>query len=54
MACAPPLLAVIVLAWVESSALTSLWCAWAAVTSVAIAAHLRRERRLPEMRVNVT
>ncbi|HEX2119780.1 MAG TPA: DUF6629 family protein [Acidimicrobiales bacterium] len=69
VACAPPLLsshrrvarfgvanllAVLVLAWVESSALTSLWCAWAAITSVAIAAHLRRERRPPEVRVNVT
>lgn len=68
VACAPPLLsshrrvawfgvanigAVLVLAWFQSSALTSLWCAWAAVTSVAIAAHLRRERRSPEVRVNL-
>ena len=58
-ACAPPMLsserriaafglanlaAVVVLVWVERSALTSLWCAWAAVTSIAIAAHLRRAR----------
>ncbi|CAI7979278.1 conserved membrane hypothetical protein [Frankia sp. Hr75.2] len=35
------LLAVAVLAWVSTEAVTSLWCAWAAVTSVAIAAHLR-------------
>jgi hypothetical protein len=38
------LLAVATLAWVEQSAVISLWCAWAAVTSVAIALHLRRGR----------
>lgn len=68
VACAPPLLsshrriawfgvanflAVLVLAWIQSSALTSLWCAWAAVTGVAITAHLRREHRPPEVRINV-
>ncbi len=68
VACAPPMLsshrrialfgvanlvAVVALAWIESSALTSLWCAWAAVASLAIAAHLRREHRPPEVRVNV-
>jgi len=60
VACAPSLLsshrgvvrfgvanlaAVVALAWLQSSALTSLWCAWAAVTSLAIAAHLRHEHR---------
>lgn len=66
--CAPPMLsserriaafgvanlaAVLTLAWFESSALTSLWCAWAAVTSVAIAAHLRRAHRAPDVQVHV-
>lgn len=32
------------LAWLTVSGLTSLWCAWAAVTSVAVAAYLRRMR----------
>jgi len=35
------LVAVAVLDWVARSGLTSLWCAWAAVTSIAISAHLR-------------
>jgi hypothetical protein len=67
VACAPPMLsserriaafglanlvAVVALVWIESSALTSLWCAWAAVTSVAIAAHLRRAHREPGVRVH--
>jgi hypothetical protein len=67
VACAPPMLsserriagfglanlvAVVALVWIESSALTSLWCAWAAVTSVAIAAHLRRAHRDPAVRVH--
>jgi hypothetical protein len=67
VACAPPMLAserriaafglanlvaVVVLAWVQNSALTSLWCAWAAVTSVAIAAHLRRIHREAAVRVH--
>ena len=67
VACAPPMLsserriaafglanlvAVVALVWIESSALTSLWCAWAAVTSVAIAAHLRRVHREPDVRVH--
>lgn len=66
VACAPPMLsserriaafglanlaAVVVLVWIERSALTSLWCLWAAVTSVAIAAYVRRATRQPEMRV---
>lgn len=68
VACAPPMLAserriaafglanlvaVVVLVWVESSALTSLWCAWAAVTSIAIAAHLRRSHRVEEVRIHL-
>ena len=36
------LVAVIVLASLLTSAVISLWCVWAAVTSVAIAIHLRR------------
>jgi hypothetical protein len=68
VACAPPMLsserriaafgvanlaAVVVLVWIQSSALTSLWCAWAAVTSVAIAAYVRRAHREPEVQVHV-
>jgi len=66
--CAPPMLAserrialfgvanlaaVVALVWLQSSALTSLWCAWAAVTSVAIAAHLRRAHSGAEVRMHV-
>lgn len=36
------LVVVVALAWVTTSGLVSLWCGWAALTSVAIAAHLRR------------
>ena len=39
------LAAVVALAWFASSALISLWCLWAAVTSVAIALHLRTSDR---------
>ena len=46
------LLAVALLAWLQGSALTSLWCAWAAVTSVAIATHLRRQQTAPEVRMH--
>ena len=68
VACAPPMLsshrrvalfgvgnliAVVALTWIESTALTSLWCAWAAVTSVAIAAHLRHEHHPPEVRMHM-
>lgn len=35
------LAAVVVLTWLDRGGLISLWCAWAAVTSVAIALHLR-------------
>jgi hypothetical protein len=42
------LVAVCALAWLDQSGLISLWCVWAAVTSVAIALHLRSDRRLPE------
>jgi hypothetical protein len=67
VACAPSLLsshqrivtfgvanlaAVAGLAWLQTSALTSLWCAWAAVASLAIAAHLRREHRPADVRVH--
>ncbi len=42
--------AVVLIGWLLSSNLASLWCAWAAVTSVLIALHLRRddERRSKE------
>jgi hypothetical protein len=40
-------LAVGALAIVDRDALVSLWCAWAAVTSVAIALHLRVAHRTP-------
>jgi hypothetical protein len=36
------LVAVVVLALVNQAAFISLWCVWAAITSVAIAVHLRR------------
>ena len=67
VACAPPMLssdrriaafgvanlvAVAVLVWIQSSALTSLWCAWAAVTSVAIATLMRRARSEPEVQMH--
>ena len=41
------LVAVGCLAALNKSGLISLWCAWAAVTSVAIAVHLRRDHRTP-------
>jgi hypothetical protein len=37
------LVAVAALTWLQSNALTSLWCAWAAVASLAITAYLRHE-----------
>jgi hypothetical protein len=37
--------AVIALEWITFSGFTSLWCAWAALTSVAIAIYLRRSAR---------
>ena len=67
VACAPPMLAsegrvaafglanlaaVVALVWIQSSGLTSLWCARAAVTSVAISAYLRRAHREPDFRVH--
>jgi hypothetical protein len=36
------LAAVIALSWLTFTGLTSLWCAWAAITSVVVAIHLRR------------
>jgi hypothetical protein len=68
VACGPPLLsshrrvaefgvanivAVALLTWLQASALTSLWCAWAAVTSLAIAVYLRHDHPLPRMRVEL-
>jgi hypothetical protein len=42
------LIGVAVLAWIDQAAVISLWCAWAAVTSVAIAVHLRVVGNNPE------
>lgn len=39
------LVAVALLAGLDQSALVSLWCAWAAVTGVLVAVHLRGVRR---------
>ncbi len=36
-----------VLSWADAFGFTSLWCFWAAVTSVAIAAHIRAAHRPP-------
>jgi hypothetical protein len=41
------LVAVGLLSWLNQSGLISLWCSWAAVTSVAIALHLRRADEQP-------
>jgi hypothetical protein len=41
------LVAVGLLAWLDQTAFISLWCAWAAVTSVAIAVHLRASHPPP-------
>lgn len=43
------LAAACMLAWLDQRAFISLWCAWAAVTSVAIAVHLRRSEAPPRM-----
>jgi hypothetical protein len=40
------LLAVIALGWITFTGFASLWCAWAALTSVAIAIYLRRSGRI--------
>jgi hypothetical protein len=39
------LIVVVLLAWLMTNAFISLWCAWAAVTSVVIDLHLRRRHR---------
>lgn len=41
------LVAAAFLAWLDKTSFISLWCLWAAVTSVAIAAHLRYAERPP-------
>ena len=38
------LVVVSLLAWLQQSALVSLWCVWAAITSVLVAVQLRRDR----------
>lgn len=40
------LVVVVLLVWLDQSAFISLWCVWAAVTSVAIAVHLRQAGQL--------
>jgi hypothetical protein len=40
--------AVIALGWITFTGFTSLWCAWAALTSIAIAIYLRRSGRAVE------
>jgi len=42
------LVAVVVLAWVNQNGFISLWCVWAALTSIAVAVHLRHGSREPE------
>jgi len=37
--------AVIALGWITFTGFTSLWCAWAALTSIVIAIYLRRSSR---------
>jgi len=37
--------AVAALVWLAQDGLTSLWCTWAAVTSIVIARHLRVSQR---------
>ena len=39
------LLAVVLLVWLTVGGLTSLWCVWAAITSVAIDLYLRDGER---------
>jgi Family of unknown function (DUF6629) len=41
------LVAVVVLVWITVGGLTSLWCVWAAITSVAIDLYLREGARRP-------
>ncbi|GAB3258022.1 DUF6629 family protein [Nocardioides dilutus] len=40
--------AVLVLAWMNTAGFISLWCVWAAITSIAIAVHLRHRSSEPE------
>jgi nitrate reductase NapE component len=43
------LVVVLLLAWLNRSGFISLWCVWAAITSVAIAWHLRHASREPDV-----
>ncbi|MDQ6727871.1 MAG: hypothetical protein M3066_17160, partial [Actinomycetota bacterium] len=47
------LVAVAALTWLQSSALTSLWCAWAAVASLVIVAHLRHAHQQGDVRMTI-
>jgi hypothetical protein len=48
------LVAVTSIAWLLASGLASLWCAWAAVTSVLIARHLRRVDRSRSVQISMS
>jgi hypothetical protein len=48
------LAAVIVLAWLMATRVISLWCAWAAVTSIVIVIHLRTDERRDHSKAAVT
>lgn len=48
------LVAACALTWLDKSAFISLWCVWAAVTSVAIAVHLRCAALPPRQDIPVT
>jgi hypothetical protein len=48
------LVAVTLIAWLLASGLASLWCAWAAVTSVLIARHLRRVDRSRSVQISMS
>jgi hypothetical protein len=45
------LVAACTLVWLSKSGFISLWCVWAAITSIAIAVHLRYAEQPPQHRV---
>jgi hypothetical protein len=46
--------AVLVLVWVQAEALTSLWCAWAAILSLLIYLHFADRRRIAAVRTGAS
>jgi hypothetical protein len=48
------LAAVLVLVWVQAEALTSLWCAWAAILSLLIYLHFADRRRIAALRTKAS